>query len=226
MEIKSTSLESGTESKERRFVMVIDLARCKNARRCVEACQQAHHLPSHQELMKVYLMQESEEATPYWMPKPCFHCDHPLCVESCPEGATTKRHDGIVVIDREKCLNCKLCMTVCPYSSRLSGKTDPTAAKNETAGRSQEFGKNGNSSVSKCDFCAELVSDGGTPHCVAACASGAIYFGDKNLDTVSNGFETVSFSELIGKRGGFRHLEELGTLPNVYYLPPSGLPIL
>src|SRR5210317_2492041 len=28
----------------RKFVMVIDLSRCKNARKCVERCQEAHHL--------------------------------------------------------------------------------------------------------------------------------------------------------------------------------------
>ena len=48
---------------------------------------------------------------------------------------------------------------------------------------------------------------------------GVIYFGDKNEDIVTNGTETVSFSQLIKDRGGYRHLEHLGTKPNVYYLP-------
>ena len=49
---------------------------------------------------------------------------------------------------------------------------------------------------------------------------GAIYFGDKNEDAVFNGTETEKFSELIKERAGYRYLEELGTKPNVYYLPP------
>ncbi|MDZ7614215.1 MAG: hypothetical protein U5K51_11340 [Flavobacteriaceae bacterium] len=49
---------------------------------------------------------------------------------------------------------------------------------------------------------------------------GVIYFGDKNEDMVTNGEETVRFSTLINDRGGYRHLEHLGTKPNVYYLPP------
>ncbi len=49
---------------------------------------------------------------------------------------------------------------------------------------------------------------------------GAIYFGDKNEDAVSNGTETVRFTELVKNRSGYRYLEELGTKPNVYYLPP------
>ena len=49
---------------------------------------------------------------------------------------------------------------------------------------------------------------------------GVIYFGDIYEDAVTNGDETVKFSELIEKRSGYRYLETLGTRPNVYYLPP------
>ena len=47
------------------------------------------------------------------------------------------------------------------------------------------------------------------------------YFGDKNEDIVTNGDETVRFSQLISDRGGYRYLEHLGTKPNVYYLPAT-----
>ena len=50
---------------------------------------------------------------------------------------------------------------------------------------------------------------------------GAIYFGDKNEDAVTNGEETIRFKELIKERAGYRYLEELGTKPNVYYLPAT-----
>ena len=49
---------------------------------------------------------------------------------------------------------------------------------------------------------------------------GAMYFGDKNEDVVSNGTETLRFKKLIKDRVGYRYLEELGTEPNCYYLPP------
>ena len=49
---------------------------------------------------------------------------------------------------------------------------------------------------------------------------GVIYFGDIDEDAVTNGAETVSFSELIRDRSGYRHLEGWGTRPSVYYLPP------
>jgi molybdopterin-containing oxidoreductase family iron-sulfur binding subunit len=49
---------------------------------------------------------------------------------------------------------------------------------------------------------------------------GVIYFGDQLEDIVTNGDETIRFSELIASRSGYRHLEDLGTKPSVYYLPP------
>jgi len=50
---------------------------------------------------------------------------------------------------------------------------------------------------------------------------GAIYFGDQIEDVVTNHTgETVSFTQLIREKGGFRYMEELGTEPRVWYLPP------
>ena len=54
-----------------------------------------------------------------------------------------------------------------------------------------------------------------------ACPNGVFYFGDENEDTVSNGLETVSFTQLIKDRSGYRFMEDLGTKPRVYYLPPK-----
>ena len=51
---------------------------------------------------------------------------------------------------------------------------------------------------------------------------GAIYYGDQNEDAVTNSKgETERFSELLKERAGYREMEELGTEPRVYYLPPK-----
>lgn len=216
---------SPKESREgianRKFVMVLDLAKCKNARKCIEACQEGHYLPRDHEWMKVYLLQDADTTAPYWFPKPCFHCDNPLCVSVCPVGATYKRTDGIVLVDTDRCIGCKFCMTGCPYSSRVFHWKEPEVKAPEGMQYSPEMGapsKEG--TVGKCVFCPDKLRKGELPRCAQACPMGVIYFGDILEDTVTNGTETVRFSELIRNRGGYRHLENLGTQPRVYYLPP------
>jgi Fe-S-cluster-containing dehydrogenase component len=207
----------------RKFVMVIDLARCKNARKCVTACQKMHHLPEEKEWLSIKLMKDNEQSAPYWFPKTCFHCDNPPCVKVCPVNATFKRQDGLVLIDNERCIGCKFCMAACPYSTRVFNWEEPKegldirdmVATPETSIPSQV------GTVEKCDFCPDMARQGLLPDCVTACPNGVFYFGDENEDTVTNGDETVSFKQLIKERSGYRYMEELGTKPRVYYLPPK-----
>jgi molybdopterin-containing oxidoreductase family iron-sulfur binding subunit len=204
----------------RKFVMVIDLAKCNNARKCVESCQKAHNLDYHEEFMKVQLIQNNENTEPYWFPKPCFHCDEPPCVTVCPTGATFKRDDGIVLVDNERCIGCKFCVTSCPYSARQFNWGHKEKFEDTSQPYSPETSiPASEGTVMKCDFCPDMLRQGKLPHCAQSCPMGVIYFGDKNEDIVTNGEETVSFSKLINDRGGYRHLEHLGTKPNVYYLP-------
>lgn len=203
------------------WVMVIDLSRCKNARKCVESCQHAHELTPDKEWLKVMKMQDSKETAPYWFPKPCFHCENAPCVTVCPVEATYKRSDGITLIDTTKCIGCKYCMVACPYSSRTFNWEEPlNTVEDVNAAYSPETSLPVRAgTVSKCDFCPDMLKDDKLPHCVTACPMGVIYFGDKNEDIVSNGDKTLRFSELMRDKGGYRYMEHLGTEPRVYYLP-------
>jgi molybdopterin-containing oxidoreductase family iron-sulfur binding subunit len=207
----------------RKFVMVIDLAKCKNARKCVDACQEGHMLPKDHEWIKLYLMQDSEQTAKYWFPKPCYHCDSPLCVSVCPVGATYKREDGIVLVDSKRCIGCKFCMTACPYSARVFHWKDPEAHVPDGHVYNPELNiPPVEGTVGKCVFCADKLRNNELPRCVKACPMGVIYFGDLTEDAVTNGVETLRFSSLMVDRHGYRHMEELGTMPTVYYLPPVG----
>lgn len=205
----------------RKFVMVIDLAKCKNARKCVEACQEGHLLPKDHEWMKLFLLQDDHDTSRYWFPRPCFHCDKPMCVSVCPVGATYKRDDGIVLIDNQRCIGCKFCMTGCPYSVRVFNWQDPEVKVPEGYEYDPELAvPQVEGTVGKCVFCADKLRKGELPRCVSACPMGVIYFGDILEDAVTNGEETVRFSKMMADRAGYRYREDLGTLPSVFYLPP------
>jgi Fe-S-cluster-containing dehydrogenase component len=210
----------------RRWVMVIDLARCRNARKCMEACQAHHQLRPEQHHINVLQMKDAENTAPYYMPKPCMHCDNPPCTKVCPVNATFKREDGIVLIDNERCIGCRFCIAACPYSARVFNWTEPRDAEkyvgvtyNIEANVPQKKG-----TISKCLFSADRLREGKLPSCVSACPNSVYWFGDQNEDAVTNGTtgETVSFGKLIRDNAGYTVLEELGTKPRVYYLPPKG----
>ncbi|MCX6229455.1 MAG: 4Fe-4S dicluster domain-containing protein [Bacteroidia bacterium] len=209
--------------KGHRFVMVIDLAKCRNARKCITACQGAHHLRPHEYHINTLVMQESENTAPYFMPKPCQHCDNPPCVAVCPVDATFKRQDGIVLIDNERCIGCRFCIAACPYSARLFHWEEPLMAE---ADKGTPYNIELNvpqrkGTISKCLFSSDRLREGKLPYCVSACPNGVYYFGDENQDSVTNGTtkETFRLSELLKVNAGYQLMPELGTKPRVYYLP-------
>ena len=211
----------------RKFVMVVDLAKCKNALKCQQSCNKHHYITGENAWLKVYQMQETQDSAPYWMPSMCMHCDKPACVTVCPVDATFKRRDGLVLIDNERCIGCRFCMAACPYSTRVFNWSEPEQefkldmdmvnqhSTPEHGGIPSQIG-----TVDKCDFCPHQVQQNELPHCVTACPNGVFYFGDKYEDTVTNGEETLRFSQLLKDKAGYRLMEGLGTEPNVYYLPP------
>ncbi len=217
---------SNTEARQgipgKKFVMVIDLSRCKNVKACQASCNHCHHIEEAQNFVKIYPMQDAESTAPYWQPTICMHCDEPPCVKVCPVDATFKRQDGIVLIDSDRCVGCRFCMAACPYSTRVFNWGEPElpaeiAAMKYDAETSVPQKKG---TVGKCDFCPDMTRKGLLPHCVTACPNGVFMFGDMIEDAVTNGAETFRFSDLIKDKAGYRLMEDLGTKPSVYYLPP------
>jgi molybdopterin-containing oxidoreductase family iron-sulfur binding subunit len=210
----------------RRFVMVIDLSKCRNAQKCMKACNEAHHLRPEQHHINVLKMQESVDTPAYYMPKPCQHCDNPPCVAVCPVDATFKRQDGIVLIDNERCIGCRFCIAACPYSARVFNWAEPihSLEDKDTPYNVELNVPQRKGTISKCLFSADRLREGKLPYCVSACPNGVYYFGDENEDAVTNGTtkETVRFKKLLEDNGGYTLMPELGTHPRVYYLPPKG----
>ena len=206
----------------KQWIMVIDLARCDGCGDCQAACNRFHRVPPGQEWIKIYQLKDSRETAPYWFPRVCMQCDNPPCAKVCPVGATFKREDGIVLVDQERCIGCRFCLAACPYSARYFNWADPPETPQQKA-KPYDLEMNmphRRGVAEKCLFCPTLTRQGKLPACAGACTMDAIYFGDRSEDAVTNrSGETLKLSEVM-KQGAFRYMEELGTEPRVFYLPP------
>ena len=219
------SLNVSGES-DRDWVMVIDLNRCNGCGDCVRACQQRHNVPAGQEWITIYRM-PAEDGSTYPFPRPCMQCDNPPCVFVCPVmGATFAREDGVVLIDQNRCIGCRYCMAACPYGARyFNWGGRPELTPDELRIYSPEHPVvHRRGTVEKCMFCIHQTPGGRLPQCVGSCVEGAMFFGDRREDAVTNSKgETLALSELL-RNGAFRWKEELGTRPRVYYVPRRGGP--
>ncbi|MGE0743925.1 MAG: 4Fe-4S dicluster domain-containing protein [Rhodospirillales bacterium] len=133
-------------------------------------------------------------------PRSCLHCETPQCVTVCPTGASYKRaEDGIVLVNEDVCIGCKLCSWACPYGAR---EFDDDAGV-----------------MKKCTLCIDRIYNENldeidrVPACVATCPASARHFGDL-------GDPDSDVSKLVAERGGFDLMAEMGYKPVNKYLPP------
>ena len=205
-----------------RYGMVIDLKRCYGCYACVMACKTANHTPPG--VLWARLLQGEVGSYPnvvrQTLPVLCMHCDEPSCMEVCPTGATQKLDNGIVIVEKDKCMGCKYCIMACPYGARYSVEEwesyfpeglPLTPYEEFTRAAFEE--KSGVGVATKCDFCLDRISEGKNPSCVEACPANARIFGD--LDDPNS-----EVSILIKKERGQVLNPELGNKPKVYYLAP------
>ena len=128
----------------------------------------------------------------------------------CPTGATTKREDGIVTVDYEKCIGCESCIAACPYTGVRTNADKPAWPLDFKVGDATVPDVVANT-VSKCTFCIERIDRGERPACVDICYAYARYFGD--LDDPES-----EISKVLAQREYDLLLEDQGTKPNVYFL--------
>jgi molybdopterin-containing oxidoreductase family iron-sulfur binding subunit len=216
------------------YGMVIDTRRCVGCKACMVACKTENKTPPGVSYTVVLddVIGNRVDDRPLFMTKPCFHCENPPCVDVCPVGATFKRgQDGIVIVDYDRCIGCRYCVTGCPYGARYFdfGENYPAIAEHTPYAnvpspeygqfRTREKDKSPVGNVRKCTFCLHLQDEQGRydkkagrwPACAKTCTGHAIHFGDFN-DPESE------VSRLLRERQAIRLKEELGTNPNVYYL--------
>lgn len=144
--------------------------------------------------------QPAQPAQTLHFPRSCLHCDTPACVTVCPTGASYKRaEDGIVLVDEDKCIGCKLCSWACPYGAREYSAVEGV--------------------MKKCTLCVDRIYNENLPEaerepaCVQVCPTRARHFGDL-------GDPESDVSKLVAERGGVALMPELGYAPVNRYLPP------
>ncbi len=234
----------------RKLGMVIDLNRCIGCRSCAVVCKIHNSLPPGTWWQRVETTGSKEHMIPageypelseVYLPVPCQHCEKAPCVKVCPVGATWQREDGIVLVDYERCIGCRYCMTACPYGVRQFNWQDADDSFREgfrNAGfkgdwfteKDYRYGyplehrtkddrlvfapKRPKGVVEKCTFCVQYIDQGLLPACVRGCPGNARTFGDLNdPDSV--------ISKLIRGRDVFKLMADLGTDPKVFYIPPA-----
>ncbi len=220
--------DDGHGESPHRWVMVIDLGKCVGCDYCVHACQAVNDTrPGH--LWNIRETDETPLGNTFHVTRPCLHCNNPPCVEVCPVHATYSRPDGIVVMDYDKCIGCRYCQVACPYEARTFNweeRTDENPMVPEF-GR-PEVERRPRGVVEKCTFCIHRIDAGlaqglmpgvdeaATPACVNICPVTARWFGDIN-DPNSE------VAQIINNTPTLRLREDLGTDPNVYYIPAEGM---
>ena len=207
----------------KQWCMIIDLRLCNGCKLCTTACQTAHYLHEDQTWMNVYTMQNAA-GEDYFMPRPCMMCEDPACVPVCPVGANFRTPEGIVLVDQNKCIGTRICMSACPYDARYFNWADPVPAPRQPFTQEPEWPvPQVKGTVGKCINCAAMLPSGQLPECVVNCPMGVIYFGDLTSDAAVNGMgATVKISTFLAENDTVVFKEEYGTHPRVYYIPGHG----
>ncbi|BBE49831.1 Menaquinone reductase, iron-sulfur cluster-binding subunit [Ferriphaselus amnicola] len=148
----------------------------------------------------------------FYMPVQCQQCEKPPCVKACPVRATFRDHAGVVLIDYNWCIGCRMCQLACPYQARRFNWGEPQLPAEEMNPKTHYFGNRPRMKgvMEKCTFCVQRTREGRNPACLEACPVGARKFGNL-LDPESD------VRKVLETKRVFRFKEEFGTYPKFFY---------
>lgn len=206
----------------KKYEFLVDLRKCVGCNSCQVSCKMENSVPigdfrSNVDIADVGVYPDARR---HFFPKLCNHCDDPPCVLPCPvPGATFKRKDGVVAVNRDLCIGCARCVGACPYGARfmhphIPVKNDPAKYAKTV---SEVRGKKARDLrvVDKCDYCSHRLAEGiEEPACVRNCVGKARFFGDVN-DPKSE------ISKLIASARTVKWHPDYGTKPKTYYIAPD-----
>jgi molybdopterin-containing oxidoreductase family iron-sulfur binding subunit len=186
-----------------RWGLLVDMNQCASGcDACVTACDAENGLPGTKRATDSQWIRKIEltdlRGRVRSLPMMCQHCTEPPCVDVCPTGASFKRADGIVLVDRHTCIGCRYCVMACPYGAR-SFVHEPVTDQKPDVPR-------GKGCVESCTLCVHRIDHDRIPACVEACAAAghkALLFGDLN-DPQSEISQRVAAVATTGVRADLR----------------------
>ncbi|USD36606.1 MULTISPECIES: 4Fe-4S dicluster domain-containing protein [Ferrimonas] len=181
---------------KKRYVMVHDENKCIGCQACNVACRSENSIPDSVTRLQVRIegpMGNFPNLHYNYSRVSCQQCEDAPCVKVCPTGAAYVGDDGIITINKDKCVGCQYCIAACPYKVRF---INPETRVPD-----------------KCNFCKDTrLARGEQPACVSVCPTQALVFGDA-ADANSE------VSQLLDTRPNYQEKAHLGTKPRVYRIP-------
>jgi len=180
------------------YSMVVRQGLCIDCERCIEACKKTNEVPDYGYRTRILtkIVSDARGRKREFIPILCNHCNEPPCCRACPTKATYKDPDnGIVMMQYNKCIGCKMCVLACPYEARYFNEE--------------------RHAIDKCNFCFDTRLSKGEKltACSNVCPTGARIFGDiSNPDNV-----VYKMVHQIEKQVWVLRPES-GSKPNVFYM--------
>ncbi len=195
-----------------RWGILIDVSNCPDGcTACVTACKDENGWSAREgsrtdaQWIRKVTLKDNKTGAVKTLPMMCQHCAEPPCVDVCPTGASFKRADGIVLVDKHTCIGCRYCMIACPFGARSFIHEDVTGQR--------PHAPRGKGTVESCTLCVHRIDKGREPACVQACNKAGnrmMIFGDMN-DPNSD------IAKAVGRQLVTRIRADLGLDPGIVY---------
>ncbi len=173
---------------------LVDLDLCMGCKACEVSCKVENEVPLSSWRLRVKYVDQGlfPDTSRTFTPLRCNHCESAPCERICPVSALHYLDNGIVNIDKDRCIGCAGCIMACPYGAIYMDPETNTA--------------------DKCTYCAHRIASSMMPACVVACPVEANIFGDLE-DPMSNISRYISHD----KRVQVRKPEKM-TIPKHFYV--------
>lgn len=179
-----------------KYAMIYDAQKCIGCQSCTIACKSENNVPEGFFRLQVKIKGPfglSPNLHFKFERHSCEMCENTPCVSVCPTKASFMDENGIVDIDKDKCVGCLYCVAACPYGARYVNPQTKTP--------------------DKCNFCKHThLKIAGEPACVSVCPTDALVFGDLSAND-------DAIHQILAQKPYFTRKANLGTKPKLFVLP-------